>query len=116
MNRIGIIGGIGPETTVEYYRRILDLYRQSNPDDGAPYIIINSLDMRKPLEMLTANKLEELATFLSEEVETLARAARLLPSSRRTRPTLFLMPSPNNPAFHSSASLKQPPKPRKQRA
>src|SRR6266498_1238683 len=74
MNRIGIIGGIGPETTVEYYRRILDLYRQSNPDGGAPYIIINSLDMRKPLEMLTANKLEELAAFLSEEVETLARA------------------------------------------
>src|SRR5437016_13796253 len=74
MNRIGIIGGIGPETTVEYYRRILDLYRQSNPDGGAPYIIINSLDMKKPLEMLTDSKLEELATFLSEEVETLARA------------------------------------------
>jgi aspartate racemase len=74
MNKIGIIGGIGPETTVEYYRRIIDLYRRRNPDGSAPYIIINSLDMKKPLAMLTANKLEELATFLSEEVETLARA------------------------------------------
>ena len=74
MKRIGIIGGIGPETTVEYYRRILDLYRRRNPDGSAPYIIINSLDMKKPLEMLTAGKLEELAAFLSEEVETLARA------------------------------------------
>ena len=74
MNRIGIVGGIGPETTVEYYRRIIALYRQRNPDGSAPYIIINSLDMKKPLEMLTAGKLEDLATFLSEEIETLARA------------------------------------------
>ena len=74
MTRIGIIGGIGPETTVEYYRRILELYRQHNPEGGAPYIIINSLDMKKPVEMLTANKLEELAAFLAEELETLARA------------------------------------------
>ena len=58
MTRIGIIGGIGPETTVEYYRRILDLYRRRNPDGSAPYIIINSLDMKKPLEMLTTNKLD----------------------------------------------------------
>jgi aspartate racemase len=74
MNTLGIIGGIGPETTVEYYRRIIALYRRRNPDGSAPYIIINSLDMKKPLEMLTSNKLEELATFLSEEVERLARA------------------------------------------
>ncbi len=56
MKRIGIVGGIGPETTVEYYRRILDLYRRRNPDDSAPYIIINSLDMKKPVDMLTANR------------------------------------------------------------
>src|SRR5882724_12807061 len=74
MKRIGIIGGIGPETTVEYYRRIIALYRRLNPDGSAPYIIINSLDMKKPLEMLTVGKLEELATFMSEEVERLARA------------------------------------------
>ena len=82
MNRIGIIGGLGPETTVEYYRRIIALYRRRNPDGSAPYIIINSLDMKKVLNMLTASKLEELATFLSEEVEKLARAgAQILPAS-----------------------------------
>src|SRR4029450_2992558 len=74
MNRIGITGRTRPETPVEYSRRIVDLYRRPNPDGSAPYIIINSLDMKKPLEMLTAGKLEELAAFLSEEVETLARA------------------------------------------
>ena len=76
MKRIGIIGGIGPETTVEYYRRILDLYRRRNPDGSAPYIIINSLDMKKPLEMLTANNLEELAAFLNEDSKFWARLAK----------------------------------------
>src|SRR6266581_1862143 len=112
MNRIGIIGGIGPETTVEYYRRILDLYRRRNPDGSAPYIIINSLDMKKPLEMLTANKLEELATLLSEEVKRWLAPVRLLPSSRRTRLILFLTQSPGNLVFRSSASLKRLPTPR----
>jgi aspartate racemase len=74
MDRIGIIGGIGPETTVEYYRRIIASYQRRDPEGSAPYIIINSLDMKKPLDMLTASKLEELATFLSEEVEKLALA------------------------------------------
>src|SRR5438046_241913 len=60
MNRIGIVGGIGPETTVEYYRRIIALYRRRDPDGSAPYIIINSLDMKKPLEMLTDSKMDEL--------------------------------------------------------
>ena len=39
-----------------------------------------------------------------------------VPSSRRTRPILFLTQSPGNPVFRSSASLKPPPTRRKQRA
>jgi len=116
MDRIGIIGGIGPETTVEYYRRIIALYRRRNPEGSAPYIIINSLDMKEPLDMLTASKLEELATFLSEEVEKLARAGAAFALVAAKRPTLFLMRSPGDPVFPSLALLKRPPKPRKQRA
>src|SRR5205807_7066830 len=113
LNRIGIIGGIGPETTVEYYRRILALYRRRNPDGSAPYIIINSLDMKKPLEMLTASKLEELATFLSEEVEKLARAGAAFAVVAANTPHLVFDAIAGNPVFRLSVSLKRPPKPRK---
>jgi hypothetical protein len=55
-------------------RRPRDLYRRRDPVGSESYIVINSPDMKKPLEMLTASRMEELAAFLSKEVETPARA------------------------------------------
>lgn len=41
--RIGIIGGLGPEATIEYYRIIVQRYRQET--GRFPEIVIDSLDM-----------------------------------------------------------------------
>ncbi len=41
-----MIGGLGPESTIDYYRSILARYRERKPDGGYPHIIINSLDVR----------------------------------------------------------------------
>ena len=73
MKTLGIIGGIGPESTIEYYRRIHALYRQRIPDGSAPSIIINSIDNKKLLDLVGANKLDELIGYLTAEVEKLAR-------------------------------------------
>jgi aspartate racemase len=73
MKTLGIIGGIGPESTIEYYRRINALYRERMRDGSAPSIIINSIDMKKLLGLVAANELDELTGYLSAEVEKLAR-------------------------------------------
>jgi aspartate racemase len=73
MKTLGIIGGIGPESTIEYYRRLHGLYRQRIPDGSAPSIIINSIDNKKLLD-LAGTDLSELARYLTAEVERLARA------------------------------------------
>jgi aspartate racemase len=73
MKTLGIIGGIGPESTIEYYRRIHALYRQLSTDGSAPSILINSIDNKKVLDLVGANKLDELAGYLTAEVEKLAR-------------------------------------------
>jgi aspartate racemase len=73
MKTLGIIGGIGPESTIEYYRRLHALYRQRVPDGSAPSIIINSIDNKKLLD-LAGTDLSELARYLTAEVERLARA------------------------------------------
>jgi aspartate racemase len=73
MKTLGIIGGIGPESTIEYYRRIHALYRQRVDDGSAPSIIINSIDNRKVLDLVGANQLDELSGYLATEVEKLAR-------------------------------------------
>lgn len=73
MKTLGIIGGIGPESTIEYYRRIHALYRQIVSDGGAPSVLINSIDNRKVLDLVGTNKLDELIEYLTTEVEKLAR-------------------------------------------
>ncbi len=73
MKTLGIVGGIGPESTVEYYRFILDGCRKRATDGRAPHIVIDS--SREPaIEMLDANDLAGVAGYLGESVGRLARA------------------------------------------
>ena len=73
MKTLGIIGGIGPESTIEYYRRIHALYREHISDGSAPSILINSIDNKKLLDLVAANELGELIGYLIAEVKKLAR-------------------------------------------
>jgi aspartate racemase len=72
MKTLGIIGGIGPESTIEYYRRINALYHERIHDGSAPSILINSIDNKKLLD-LAASELVELARYLTAEVRKLAQ-------------------------------------------
>src|SRR3954464_13540526 len=74
MKTIGIIGGIAPESTVEYYRLIIASYREQRPDGHNPSIIINSIEMKKMLDLIAANQYSEVTQYLVDEVEKLARA------------------------------------------
>jgi aspartate racemase len=74
MKTAGIIGGTGPESTVEYYRQIIATYRERNPDGSYPQIILNSIDNKKMLDLVAGNELAALTEFLVAEIEKLARA------------------------------------------
>jgi aspartate racemase len=74
MKTIGIIGGISPESTIDYYRLILAAYREQSPDGSSPSIIINSIDLQKALRMLDGNELEALVAYLSAELRRLSGA------------------------------------------
>jgi aspartate racemase len=74
MKTIGVIGGIGPESTVDYYRAIIRAYRERQPDGSYPSIIINSIDLKQLVDLVSGNELEKVADFLVREVERLAAA------------------------------------------
>jgi aspartate racemase len=74
MKTLGIVGGIGPESTIEYYRFILEGCRQRVTDGRAPHIIIDSIDVNRAIAMLDANDLAGVADYLGEAVERLGRA------------------------------------------
>jgi aspartate racemase len=74
MKTIGIIGGIGPESTIEYYRWIIEAYSERVPDGTYPSIIINSIDLKKLRDMVEANERAKMVEFLVDEIQRLARA------------------------------------------
>ena len=74
MKTLGIIGGIGPEATIDYYKSLITTHREQNPDADAPSIIINSINMKKAVDLVTANRLTELTNYFVEEIRTLAKA------------------------------------------
>ena len=74
MKTVGIIGGIAPESTIEYYRLIIKSYREQKQDGSYPSILINSIDLKKMLDLVAADALAEVAAYLNSEVKKLARA------------------------------------------
>ncbi|PYJ21292.1 MAG: aspartate racemase, partial [Verrucomicrobia bacterium] len=74
MKILGIIGGLGPESTVEYYQNIIALYRERQRDGSYPQFLINSIDLKKGLDFMDANNLEGMADYLLEGIGKLARA------------------------------------------
>jgi aspartate racemase len=74
MKILGIIGGLGPESTIDYYGRIISLYRERTGDGSYPQFIINSVDMKKGLDFMDANNLAGMADYLVQEIAKLALA------------------------------------------
>ncbi len=74
MKTLGIVGGIGPESTIEYYRFILEGYRARVPDGSAPHLIIDSIDVNRAIAMLDRNDLAALTDYLAGSIERLVRA------------------------------------------
>src|ERR1700691_1348927 len=74
MKTLGIVGGIGPESTVDYYRSLIHLWRDQTKDGSAPSILVNSIDLKKMLDLIAAQSLSEVTAYLSEEMQRLVRA------------------------------------------
>ena len=74
MKILGVIGGIGPESTIDYYRAIINTFRERQPDAGYPPIIINSIDLARLRAWMEAADYPPVVEYLVEELGRLARA------------------------------------------
>jgi aspartate racemase len=73
VKKIGIVGGIGPESTIDYYRQFLSRARELGAV-SAPVVIINSVDYDRMYAWSAAGDREALAGAFAAEVDVLARA------------------------------------------
>ena len=72
MATLGIVGGLGPESTIDYYRRILEKWKRHDPS-SSPSIIIDSLDVDRGLRLVEHDR-PALVEYLSASVSRLASA------------------------------------------
>jgi aspartate racemase len=69
---LGIVGGLGLESTIDYYRRILEEWKHDDPS-SSPSIIIDSLDVNRGLRLVEHDR-PALVEYLSASVDRLAAA------------------------------------------
>jgi aspartate racemase len=72
MRRAGIIGGIAPPSTVDYYNRIIAACRAAS--GSYPPLVINSIDVTTVLRLAGERRLSELADYVSVEIDRLVAA------------------------------------------
>lgn len=73
MKKLGIIGGIGPESTIDYYRSIVTKFQEKiGSKEELPELFINSINMYKMYNFLKNGQTEELIHYLSDAVQKLA--------------------------------------------
>jgi aspartate racemase len=77
MKRLGVIGGIGPESTVVYYRSLVAAGRERLSGTSPP-LLINSIDVQTVLRLAEEDPLPGLRDYLVSEITVLARAGASL--------------------------------------
>jgi len=66
--KVGIVGGIGPESTVDYYKSIIMEYQRKFHDDNYPRIVIDSVNMKEMLSYVGARDWDSLTGMLVKSV------------------------------------------------
>jgi aspartate racemase len=72
MRRLGIVGGLGPESTIDYYRRIHETWERDDRET-APAIVIDSLDVWRALSLVERDR-AALIEYLLASLRRLAAA------------------------------------------
>ena len=74
MKKIGMIGGFGPEATLDYYRLLIEIYRKKIKDGSNPEIIIYSMDVNVLLNMVANKQWDTLVKWLVNGLKVLHQA------------------------------------------
>ena len=68
MKKFALIGGIGPESTIEYYSQIVKRYKELTKSNKYPDFLIKTVDMSEILTFMSVKDYRGLITFLKEKI------------------------------------------------
>ena len=74
MKKVGIVGGLGPASTLDYYMGIINGHRMRTRDDNYPEILINSVNMTEMLSYIQNKEWDAVADMVVAAIDDLANA------------------------------------------
>lgn len=72
MKKLGLIGGIGPESTVAYYRKIIHGVQAQAGKENLPRLSIESLNAFTVFSLCRAREFDQLADYVLSAIRSLA--------------------------------------------
>jgi aspartate racemase len=74
VKRIGLVGGLGPEATLEYYRGIIDIFKSTDKSLNYPEIIIYSMNLSELIGMMNRKEYDRVVVYLLGVIDSLKKA------------------------------------------
>lgn len=90
MKRIGIVGGLSPESTMLYYKTIIEEYRKRTGDENYPDIIIYSVNFGVFTEFVGRNDRASAVKLLLDALDALKRAGADFAIISANTPHMFI--------------------------
>ncbi len=73
MKKIGIVGGLNVEATIQYYQYLTEEYHKINKQSTCPPLIIDSLNLLEIRRLMKNDQWAELTTILRSSIKDLER-------------------------------------------
>lgn len=89
MKKIGLIGGMGPESTLDYYKSIIDSFKTGDGELNYPEIIIFSVNLSEFLNLMKAKEYDKIVTLLLGKIEAIAKAGADFAAITANTPHMF---------------------------
>ena len=74
MKKLGILGGMGPESTLLYYKEITAAYKRKDKNGNFPALTIETVNMYEMLGYCKAQQYDKLAEYLLQGIYNLEKA------------------------------------------
>jgi aspartate racemase len=71
---LGIVGGTGPESTIDYYRSLIRTWRRRRPDGSYPRVVIDSVEGGSVIRLLGEGAFEDVGRILGSAIAELEAA------------------------------------------
>ena len=89
MKRIGLIGGLGPESTLDYYKEIINAFKNEKDDLNYPEMIVYSVNLSEFMRLMKDRADDKIVDDFLDKLKALKKAGADFAAITANTPHLF---------------------------